>query len=195
MNSGETIYGANADIALGNTASYGNAVYVNSFPAKIRNFTVGPDADLDSAQSGVAGGWVDSSTDTGITCDDAWTLENDGRRKSPAIGDNGITKARVSFTVADNTPITIQLDVSSESDFDFAFISTLDNGFATYDSGYYTRISGTESIMVTIPVPTAGSHFRKPRSQGLPFHHPASRCRVTKRYADRGRPAKAVFQI
>ena len=91
-----------------------------------------------------------------------WTLLSDGRRKSPAIGSYGVTKSRVSFTsTAANASISIQLDVSSESGHDYAFISTLDNSSATYASGYYTgsRISGTQSVTVTIPVPTAGSHF------------------------------------
>jgi hypothetical protein len=51
--------------------------------------------------------------------------------------------------------------VSSESGFDYAFISTLDNANATYSSGYYTGslISGTDSKSITILVPTAGDHF------------------------------------
>jgi hypothetical protein len=92
----------------------------------------------------------------------AWTLQSDGRRRSPSISDNGITKARISFTSTEtNAFITIQLDVSSEAGYDFAFISTLDNGNATASRGYYTgsRISGISSVPVTIPVPTAGNHF------------------------------------
>ncbi|MDR1901803.1 MAG: fibronectin type III domain-containing protein [Treponema sp.] len=90
-----------------------------------------------------------------------WTVQSDGRRKSPAIAHNGITKSRVSFTSSGATSITIRLDVSSESGCDFAFIGTLDNVSATSSSGYYSgsRISGTNSVTVTIPVPTAGSHF------------------------------------
>jgi uncharacterized repeat protein (TIGR02543 family) len=91
-----------------------------------------------------------------------WTLQSDGRRKSPSISHSSVTKSRVSFTsTAANASISIQLSVSSESGYDFAFISTLDNSSATYTSGYYTgsRISGTQSVTVTIPVPTAGSHF------------------------------------
>jgi hypothetical protein len=104
---------------------------------------------------------VVGTTVTGITYDDAWDLQSDGRRKSPAISHNSVTKTRVSFTAGANAFIVIQLDVSSESGYDYAFISTLDNGSATYSSGYYTgsRISGEQSVMVTIPVPTAGSHF------------------------------------
>jgi uncharacterized repeat protein (TIGR02543 family) len=54
-----------------------------------------------------------------------WALLGDSRRQSPAIGHGEVTKARVSFTstVADAS-ITIQLDVSSESGCDYAFIST-----------------------------------------------------------------------
>jgi uncharacterized repeat protein (TIGR02543 family) len=90
----------------------------------------------------------------------AWTLLSDGRRRSPAIGDSGVTKARISFTsnVA-NASITIQLEASSEENYDFAFISGLDNASATYDSGYYKRISGENSVTVEVPVPTTGSHF------------------------------------
>jgi hypothetical protein len=97
-----------------------------------------------------------------VTYSGTWTQESDGRRKSPAINDGGITKERVSFTSATfNVNIRITLDVSSESGYDYAFISTLDNDSATYDSGYYTgsRISGTASTTVTIPVPMPGSHF------------------------------------
>ncbi|MDR1219934.1 MAG: InlB B-repeat-containing protein [Treponema sp.] len=60
--SGGTIYGSNASDALKNTASsdsYGQAVYVNSSPAKIRNATAGNGVTLDSAKDGTAGGWAD----------------------------------------------------------------------------------------------------------------------------------------
>jgi hypothetical protein len=55
----------------------------------------------------------------------------------------------------------IQLDVSSESGYDYAFISQLDNASAAYQSGYYSgsRISGENSVTVTIPVTGSGSHF------------------------------------
>jgi hypothetical protein len=156
-----TIYGSNAlDDALKNTAqndSRGHAVYVSS-GGKKRNTTVGEGVTLNSDVTGAAGGWVDHSTVTGITYDNAWNLQSDGRRKSPAISNSSVTKARVSFTATAGSIITIQLDVSSESGWDYAFISRLDNGSATY---YYTgsRISGTQSVTVEIPVTTAGSHF------------------------------------
>jgi hypothetical protein len=93
-----------------------------------------------------------------------WTLLEGGKRQSPPIGDNSITKSRISFTTVDpNARITIQLEVSSYRHSyydrsDWAFIS-LDDPSATYDSGYYFRISGKTSETVTIDVPTAGSHF------------------------------------
>jgi hypothetical protein len=91
---------------------------------------------------------------------DAWTLQSDGRRKSPVIANYGITKSRVSFTSnTANVSITIQLDVSSEEGYDFAFIGELDNAFATSAIGCYRVISGTDTVTVTIPVPTAGAHF------------------------------------
>jgi hypothetical protein len=88
-----------------------------------------------------------------------WTLEADGRRKSPAIGHNSSAKTRVSFTsAAPNSWITVQLDVSSESGYDYAFIGALDNPNAAYNV-YYRRISGTDTAGVAIPVPTPGGHF------------------------------------
>jgi hypothetical protein len=61
--SGGTIYGSDADIALKNTASgngEGHAVYVRDSllaPTKIRDTTAGPGVTLDSTVSGAAGGW------------------------------------------------------------------------------------------------------------------------------------------
>jgi uncharacterized repeat protein (TIGR02543 family) len=59
--SGGTIYGSNTDIALKNTAvygdSYGHAVYVDISPAKKRNTTAGVGVTLDRTKGGAAGGW------------------------------------------------------------------------------------------------------------------------------------------
>jgi hypothetical protein len=91
-----------------------------------------------------------------------WTLQSDGRRKSPVIGHDAATKARVSFTsTVSNASITIQLDVSSESSWDWAFISKLDDSNANSDINFSTdsKISGTTSKTVTIQVPNPGSHF------------------------------------
>jgi hypothetical protein len=98
----------------------------------------------------------------GVSYTGDWTLQNGGSRKSPSISHGSTTKSRIFFTsTAANVSITIQLQVSSEPNYDYAFISTLDNGSATSSSGYYpdSRISGDTSVSITIPVPTAGNHF------------------------------------
>jgi hypothetical protein len=147
-------------------------VYISGSAArdtKIRNTTAGRYLTLDSSRNGSAGGWeVPPPTGgvSGITYSapgsyTTWTLQSDGRRISPAIDHNSVTKSRVSFTSTANANITIQLDVSSDLTGDFAFISALDNGSATYQSGHYpgSRITGTASVTIAIPVPAAGSHF------------------------------------
>jgi hypothetical protein len=91
-----------------------------------------------------------------------WTLLGDGIRRSPPTNHGGVTKSRVTFTATQaNASIAIRLEVSSESGSDYAFISTLDNADAASSGGYYTgsRISGTDWVTITIPIPTAGSHF------------------------------------
>jgi hypothetical protein len=167
--SGGTIYGADASDALKNTATsdynYGHAVYVDGSPVKRRNTTADASVNLDSAVSGAAGGWVDVSIGiSNVVYTGDWALQGDGRRKSPAISHSDVTKARISFTSSGiNAFISVQLDASSESGCDFAFVSTLDNASASYSSGYYDRISGTDAttstVIVTIPVSTAGDHF------------------------------------
>jgi hypothetical protein len=167
---GSIIYGSNeSDSSLRNTAGIGHAAYANG----LRNTTAGGDITLDSRLHGSAGGWESEPPpplpSSGIrdisysfVSGGAWTLESDGRHKSPAIDHGNVTKVRVSFTsIAANAGITIALDVSSETGYDYAFIGALDNASATYDSGYYigSRISGLTSVTVTIPVPTSGSHF------------------------------------
>jgi hypothetical protein len=58
---GGTIYGSDANSALKNTATdgdaYGHAVYVETSPARVRNTTAGSSIDMDSAQAGSTGGW------------------------------------------------------------------------------------------------------------------------------------------
>jgi hypothetical protein len=90
----------------------------------------------------------------------AWALQSDGRYKSPAIGSNGITKMRVSFTTVEaNVGLTINLDVSSEFNYDYAFVGNLDSSSATSANNYYDRISGATSKEITITIPNSGSHF------------------------------------
>jgi len=88
----------------------------------------------------------------------AWNLGSDGRRRSPTIGDGGTTKTRVHFTsTGSNATITIHLWVSSEVDFDFAFVSNL-NSSADRASNY-RRISGNRYETINITIPTPGNHF------------------------------------
>ncbi|GHV70371.1 hypothetical protein AGMMS49928_17880 [Spirochaetia bacterium] len=110
-----------------------------------------------------------SSGISNISYSGTWTLQSGGRYQSPVPAYNGTTKkARVSFTTtAGNALILIQLEVSSEKSFDFAFISTLDNASAAVDDitetgiGTYpgSVISGEATVTIAIPVPTAGRHF------------------------------------
>jgi hypothetical protein len=92
---------------------------------------------------------------------DPWTLESDGRYKSPFIINDGITKERISFTSTSAwANITIQLDISPTSYYTCAFISRLDDASATYDGAYFDGSRITDgSTTVIIPIPTAGSHF------------------------------------
>ena len=102
------------------------------------------------------------STVTNISYSGTWTLEDDGTRKSPVINHNDITKTRVNFTsTAANQVIRIQLFVSSMLESGYAFISRLDDSYATSSGNYYTgsRISGNTGVTVSIPVPSEGSHF------------------------------------
>jgi hypothetical protein len=91
---------------------------------------------------------------------DSWTVQGDGGYKSPTITHNETSKLRVDFTsTGTNAVLTIQLDVSSESGYDYAFVGNLDDDSATRTSNYYARISGANSQIVTITVPSAGSHY------------------------------------
>jgi hypothetical protein len=146
------------DYSNGNLAVLKSLFILGSFSdsAPITGYVIDDDGTLQPVSTGI--------TDVAYSdvLDDEWVLLGDGRRQSPAIGDNSITKSRVGFTTAQaDASIVIRLDVSSESSYDFAFISTLDNAAAASSDGYYTgsRISGTNSVTITIPVPTAGDHF------------------------------------
>jgi uncharacterized repeat protein (TIGR02543 family) len=157
--------GAGTQFTADTTVSADTTVYAKW---TIVQYTVTFDADEGSpAEQTVevnSGDSIDSTSASSITnvsysyvSGGDWTLQSDGRRRSPAISHNGVTKSRVSFTsTTDNASIIIQLDVSSESGYDYAFISQLDNTSANTSGSV---ISGTQSVSITIPVPTAGSHF------------------------------------
>ena len=89
-----------------------------------------------------------------ISYSGSWTLESDGRYKSPYIGHSQTTICRVDFTSGNDSQLVIALDVSSESNYDFAFVRALDS-----NSDYVDRISGDQSKTITIPAPNAGNHF------------------------------------
>jgi fibronectin type 3 domain-containing protein len=92
-----------------------------------------------------------------ITYTGSWTLQSDGRYKSNAIAMGGQTMMRINFTATAGATLTIQLDVSSMPDYRNASIAQLDSSDST--AYYNSRISGDKTIIVDIPVPTAGSHF------------------------------------
>jgi hypothetical protein len=141
---------------LGNAKMRASPYTETAIPTK---YTIGDDGKLlippPPPSSGISG--ISYSAVSG----NPWTLEADGSYKSPAIGHSATTKERISFTAEAGAVIVVRLEVSSQSGYDYAFISTLDNDSATYSSGYFTgsRISGTTWATVSIPVPTAGSHF------------------------------------
>lgn len=168
--SGGIIYGQDADNTLRNTAgggnNYGHAVYAAGLPPRPYNSNIGIGDVLDSA-AGLWGNLISDVVYSPVSGGD-WTLESDGRRKSPAIDYYATTKTRVSFTSnSANVFISIQLDVSSPktdhavSTLGYAFISTLDNGSASPNGGYFagSLLSGEQSATITIPVRTPGSHF------------------------------------
>jgi hypothetical protein len=184
---GAIIYGSNeSDSALRNTAVHnGHAVIITSIAGsvgKALNSTAGTDIVLDSNLSSVAGGWNPPSN--GISdiayssvSGDTWTLESDGRHKSPAIDNNSITKMRVSFTSTEaNADITITLDVSSSGG-NMVFISALDNDSSDgdYPDGPWSGI-GIFSRGVTVTVPTAGSHFIDIGFQSISSQHSGLDC-------------------
>jgi hypothetical protein len=161
--SGKTVLRLADDYLTGNLPvlksrfTLGNFVSGSGSPTPITGYAIADNGTLIQVSSigitNVSYNYVSGGT---------WTLQSDGRRKSPAMVHNSVAKSRVGFTAPRaNASIMIKLDVSSEAGYDYAFISTLDNANATYESGYYTgsRISGTTSVTITIPVSTAGSHF------------------------------------
>jgi hypothetical protein len=122
-----------------------------------QKITVYPAAQ--ATQAAVAAVVAGVSNFTNIIYDNNWPLVDSLRRKSPTITHSQTTKTRVDFTAAvSNTVLVIHLEVSSESSYDFAFVGNLDSTAATRTSNY-DSISGTTSKTISIPIPTAGSHF------------------------------------
>ncbi|MDR1949003.1 MAG: hypothetical protein LBQ38_06410 [Spirochaetaceae bacterium] len=104
-------------------------------------------------------GGISNGSFSAVAGSEPWTLQTDGSRKSPAIGDSGVTKTRFSFTASAGAVLHINLTVSSEDGYDYAFIGPLDTS-ATYDSySNLASISGTDSRTVTVNISTAGTHW------------------------------------
>lgn len=85
-------------------------------------------------------------------------IENNGYRYSEYIGDGEGTAEKVSFTTSlPNQIIAVDLNVSSESNYDWAYVGNLDT--SAYATNYAARISGSTRRMVYLFVKNAGSHY------------------------------------
>ena len=85
-------------------------------------------------------------------------IENNGYRYSEHIGDGEGTAEKVSFTTSlPNQIIAVDLNVSSESNYDWAYVGNLDT--SAYATNYAARISGSTRRMVYLFVKNAGSHY------------------------------------
>jgi uncharacterized repeat protein (TIGR02543 family) len=77
---GGIIYGSNENSTLkniiGSGGDYGHAVYVDGSPAKIRNSTADNGDNLDSRESGTAGGWEESMPTTSLQAALTWLNSN-----------------------------------------------------------------------------------------------------------------------
>lgn len=83
--------------------------------------------------------------------------EGDGWYRSPSgMGASSEAISRFSFTTtADNQSVYVSIVVSSESNYDFGYVSKLDSEYTDYTA----KVSGEDSQEFTISVPTAGAHF------------------------------------
>jgi hypothetical protein len=109
----------------------------------------------DQAHSETPGGsGISNITYSGVD----WPVQGDNRRKSPVIDHSQTTITRCNFTsTGTNAALTIHLYVSSENNYDYAFVGNLDS--AASMTNYRERISGSTSKDITITVPSPGSHF------------------------------------
>lgn len=78
--------------------------------------------------------------------------------KSNTISDDEYTVERVAFNITDSSrDLIVYLEVSSEYDYDFLYLSKADTAFST--SNYQTRISGQTSKYVKLIFSGSGDHF------------------------------------
>jgi hypothetical protein len=120
--------------------------------------------DAPAGTNPIPSGWSDSPASSynvsNISHDSVWTLQADGTRKSPAIGNNGFTKNRISFATSQpNQEITIYLKVSSETNYDFALVGQADNPNLSRTANYTDRISGETEKEISVNIPGAGEHY------------------------------------
>ena len=101
-------------------------------------------------------GWSTDPSGSNVTGE---FIASGGWYRSPTATSNSTTyKARYSFiTKSANEVIQIEVSVSSESNYDFGYVSKLDTIHST--SNYTYRGSGVETQVLNITVPSAGSHF------------------------------------
>ena len=87
-----------------------------------------------------------------------FTLTNGWYRSPSSTSNSAQYVTRVNFTTySDNVTIDINVEVSSESNYDFGYVSKLDTAFST--SNYNYRGSGVASKTVSVTVASAGSHY------------------------------------
>ncbi|GHV04675.1 hypothetical protein FACS189485_10520 [Spirochaetia bacterium] len=145
---------------LGQTLSSGDKIYIRAYASSYSGtyavrVTDSPVAPGTPRISNIT--YTNPTASSSVTS--PWTQVS-GRWQSPTITHNETTKIRVDFdTTAANAVVIINLEVSSESGYDYAFVGYLNNTSADRTSNYYDRISGSTSKTVVISVSTAGSHF------------------------------------
>lgn len=77
---------------------------------------------------------------------------------SNAISHSGSTWEKIQIvTTKENTKVMVRIFASSEANYDFGYICPLDTAQST--SNYLARVSGVQSALVTINIPTSGTHY------------------------------------
>jgi hypothetical protein len=91
-----------------------------------------------------------------LTWSGNWTKVSDTTYRSNAIGDSTNTIERLDIQATGAGTVTIQITASSESGYDYGYVSKLDMGVSTSD--YQMRVNGTQVATYTYNIP-AGSHW------------------------------------
>ena len=106
-------------------------------------------------------GWTQEpidKNDVRISNNGAFSVSADGFRKSPATGNNGSsTEILTVVTTKANQAVGILLRSSSEQNYDFGYVGTLDASDAT--TSYAGRVSGINvDSLIQVNIPSAGTH-------------------------------------